>query len=268
MSRAERLRSLGVLFTIFAVVINHFGYNSNDFSLFYASNKLSSILIGIFLFLIILLTIFWGSIDEFLKDRKNRNNKLSNTVISKKISIINILDAAGENATCFEKIIFHKIDLKNPYFSDVLADETNPSAYISNPQLANCTTNYVEKITRLEISFKDNIEQLNDIKSTYEVDKFLYFSIDLKNCFTNLKNESWKINVKNYCKEVEQKIVFPHGINIEQVKLYKIEDNKETVVTAITPIIIKEENKSEIYLYLTNLDKNECFEIRWTYSEI
>lgn len=175
------------------------------------------------------------------------------------------MDEKGENATCFEKVTFQKIDIKNPYVSNVFVDETNPSAYICNPQLANCTTNYVEKTTHLQISFKDNIEELNDIKSTYEVDKFLCYSIDLKNNFTNLKTESWKISVKNYCKVVEQTITFPAGKFINQVKLYKIENGKEMVVTTITPIMIKEENKNKIYLYLTNLDKNECFEIRWTY---
>jgi hypothetical protein len=262
MNRSERLRSLGVLFTIVAVVIIFFGYSANDLSRIYGNNPLWSVLFGLLLLSIIALTFFWGSIDEYYKDKKNKKNELSNTVISKRTSVIHILDTKGENASYFEKVLFYKIDKKNPYISDIFADETNPNAYISNPQLANCTTNYAKKITHLEISFKDNMEELNEVQSSYKVDKFLYVSVELKNCFTNTTRESWQIKIKNYCKEVEQEITFPAGKFIEQVKLYKIEDNKETVVTAVTPIIIRED-----YLYLTNLDKNECFDLRWTYAK-
>lgn len=69
MNRAERLRSLGVLFTIIAVVIIFFGYKAEDF---YSKSPLWSILLGLLLFLIIVLTYFWGSIDEYYKERKNK----------------------------------------------------------------------------------------------------------------------------------------------------------------------------------------------------
>lgn len=261
MNRADRIRSLGVLF---AIIIS---YNADNFFNNYTLNPVRSIIFGAILLIIIILTLFWNNIDEFFKDRKNRKNKLSNTVISKRTSVIHILDENGENASYFEKVLFYKIDKKNSYISDIFADATNPDSYISNPQLANCTTNYAKKITHLEISFKDNMEDLNEVQSTYKVEKFLYVSVDLKNCFTNKTKESWEFKIKNYCQEFEQKITFPRGIYIENAKLYKIEEGKETIVTAITPVIIREYNKNTIYLYLTNIDKNENFKLRWTYTK-
>ncbi|HEY4291277.1 MAG TPA: hypothetical protein VGN00_29450 [Puia sp.] len=266
MKLEDRLKSLSAALAVITAEVVLFTIDSKKYP-FWATHEGLQYSLGIALGLIFLLVLFPKPVSAFFNGIVMRRRKLLGPVVSKKTTTIDIQDIAGHKATYFQKASFSNIK-NGDYILHLVSDPGVESSYI-NPQelqLANCSAQLDMPKKDLKLYFMDSVEKLNAVKSLYHVDKFYYFSVELVDCFTDQKGDSWDMTMFNYVKEFELNIHFPAGRRLTDVNVYRKEDQKETKVEAVSPILISRPDKDSIYLFITNFDQRDKLIIRWTYK--
>jgi hypothetical protein len=267
MKLEDRLKSLGTGLAVAASAALFLGIDVNN--TFWSSREWLRYSIASALLVLFCLSILG---DWLLKNYRRlimRKRNLSGIVVSKKISIIDIQDEEGQKATFFHKAHFLKVK-GGSYVAQVIADTSVPTSFINvdQLQLANCTAKFDSSKKEVHVHFTNNIENLNKSKSLYPVEKYFYFSTEMINCFTHREEDSWGINTYSYTKEYELHINFPPQRKIEQVRMYKKEQEKEILITAACPIIIKKQGYDSIFLLITNFDQLDRYIIKWSYKKV
>ncbi|MBX9702532.1 MAG: hypothetical protein K2X39_00115 [Silvanigrellaceae bacterium] len=265
MKTEDRIKSFSIILSVLATICLLLGFNLEDKSSWDKYYFIRWILGG--LLCIAFLSLFFIEwIAEKWFNRIMRKRHLLGTIISRKTTRIEIINSKGTIAKFFQKIHFSKIK-NGAYVNSVNSDIDIEDSFINikKVQLANCSIDITQNNKHLRIYFQDNIELLNKKASLFPVDKFLYFSTELINSFTNLKQDSWVISTFNYCKEYELRIVLPRERKIIKMDFYK-ENGSEKIIDAVNPILLRERNREIIYLYITNFDKKDKYILKWAYK--
>lgn len=265
MKLEDRLKSLGTGLAVIASATLLFKIDIK--SDFWQTHEWLRYLLGIALCFLFLLLILQDWAFKVYREKIMRKRNLSAIVVSKKTSTLSIHDIAGHKTSYFQKAYFSNIK-NGDYIARIIADPANELSQINiqQLQLANCSARPDMAQKSVKLYFIDKIEELNQSKSLYPVDKYFYFCTELIDCFTHQDNDSWSVTTINYTKEYELNIHFPSGRRIEKVNIYKKENEKETLVDAATPILITMFDRDSIYLFITNFDQRDKFVIRWSYK--
>jgi len=266
MKLEDRLKSLLAGLTVIAVANGLFGIKVENS--FWTEHEWLRYLLGIGLSILFLLILLQDWLLRLYREKIMRNRNLSDIVVSKKMSVLDIRDNAGKRATYFQKTHFSNIK-NGDYIVHLVSDPKIESSKIDieHLQLANCSAKFDTVQKDLKLYFVDKIEGLNDLKSLYKVEKYFYFSVELVDCFTHQEADSWDVTTFNYIKEFELNINFPPGKEIEQLGIYRKDNGQEILLEAAAPILIKKGNSDSIYLLITNFDQRDKFIVKWIYKK-
>jgi hypothetical protein len=266
MKLEDRLKSFGTGLAVIsaAAVLFSVDIKSN----FWTTHEWLRYSSGIILCFLFLLLLFQDWVFKLYREKVMRKRNLSDTVVSKKINIIDIQDIAGHKATYFQKAHFSNIKNGN-YILRLVADPDNKESWINlhELQLANCSAKPDMSKKAVKLYFTDKIEELNKSKSLYPVEKYFYFSAELVDCFTHNEGDCWNVTTFNYVKEFELNIHFPPGRKVDEVNIYRKDEGKEILLDAANPILINRMGRDSIYLFITNFDQRDKFIVKWSYKK-
>lgn len=232
-------------------------------------------LLAVIVAIVFLLFLFSNTIEEKRKEWVMRRRHLTGTIISKRISKLEFMDAQGKKVRYFEKVHISKFDSNTPLVTTIVTDDNiDDSRFdLESIQLNHCSFQSLKgnKVIKIRI---ENFNQ-KPKNSPLKVDDFCCYSVDFINSFVNKKGDSWEIDIDNYTKEYVMKIIFPSAKKIKSVVLYKKQKIKEENETkekenleenGATPIILHGVNENSIFLNLINLDRKTTYILRWLYN--